>query len=117
MFDVFILVLTLEGTVNLVCFSESTMPSQSDASRAYPVLVWTPKQRPLSLWERVRVRAFYVLLYFKLPSPQPSPKGRGEDVLVVLANLTTQKRPVYTVIRYKGKKNKHRLYYDTPLAW
>jgi len=26
--------------------------------RAYPVLVWTPKQRPLSLWERVRVRVF-----------------------------------------------------------
>jgi len=50
---------------------------------------------------RVRVRAFYVLLYFKLPSPQPSPKGRGEDVLVVLANLTAQKRPVYTVLRYR----------------
>ena len=58
MFDVLILVLTLKGIVNLVCFSESTMPPQSDASRAYSELVRTPKQCPLSLWERVRVRAF-----------------------------------------------------------
>jgi hypothetical protein len=28
------------------------------AARAYSELVRTPKQRPLSLWERVRVRAF-----------------------------------------------------------
>ena len=30
----------------------------------------------------------------------PSPKGRGGNVLVVHANLTPQKRPVYTVLRY-----------------
>ena len=49
------------------------------------------------------MRAFYVLLHFKLPSPQPVSektfqRERG-DVLVVHANLTPQKRPVYTVLR------------------
>ena len=44
---------------------------------------------------------------------KPSPRGRGGDVLVVLANLTPQKRPVYTVIRYNCQFDKTPIWYNT----